>query len=155
MNVAFPHLLHFVTDCTSTISSIVIYFSTMLDQSMNWKDAEKLCSQWGGHFALKGVMSVDDAKRAVDIGCTGIMVSNHGGRQLDGSRSPFDQLSEIVDAVGDKLDKVNFGGDVKPVLKSLSRFPPVIVSTVKAITSNFAALARSKQESFKPLSLWK
>ena len=42
-------------------------------------------------------------KRAVDIGCTGIMVSNHGGRQLDGSRSPFDQLEEIVDAVGDKM----------------------------------------------------
>ena len=50
-------------------------------------------------FALKGVMSVEDATRAVDIGCTGIMVSNHGGRQLDGSRSPFDQLAEIVDAV--------------------------------------------------------
>ena len=46
----------------------------------------------------------------------------------------------------------NFGGEVKPVLKSLSRFPPVMVSTVRAITSKLAALARSKQESFKPLS---
>ena len=55
-------------------------------------------------------MSVEDAKRAVDIGCTGIMVSNHGGRQLDGSRSPFDQLAEIVDAVGDKLDVICEGG---------------------------------------------
>ena len=44
----------------------------------------------------KGVMSVEDAKRAVDIGCTGIMVSNHGGRQLDGSRSPFDQLPKSL-----------------------------------------------------------
>ena len=82
----------------------------MLDQSMNWKDAENLCSKWGGHFALKGIMSVEDAKKAVDIGCTGIMVSNHGGRQLDGSRSPFDQLAEIVDAVGDKLDVICEGG---------------------------------------------
>ena len=49
-------------------------------------------------------------KKAVDIGCTGIMVSNHGGRQLDGSRSPFDQLAEIVDAVGDKLDVICEGG---------------------------------------------
>ena len=57
----------------------------------------------GRTFALKGVMSVEDAKRAVDIGCTAIMVSNHGGRQLDGSRSPFDQLAAIVDAVGDKI----------------------------------------------------
>jgi len=81
-----------------------------LDQSMSWADAERLCSQWGGHFALKGVMSVEDAKRAVDIGCTGVVVSNHGGRQLDGSRSPFDQLAEIVDAVGDKLDVICEGG---------------------------------------------
>ena len=101
-----PHLQYFVKEGTSTNSSIGNYFSTMLDQSMNWKDAEKLCSQWGGHFALKGIMSVEDAKKAVDIGCTGIMVANHGGRQLDGSRSPFDQLAEIVDAVGDKLDVI-------------------------------------------------
>jgi L-lactate dehydrogenase (cytochrome) len=105
-----PHLQDFVKEGTSTNSSIGNYFSTMLDQSMNWKDAEQLCSKWGGHFALKGVMSVEDAKRAVDIGCTGIMVSNHGGRQLDGSRSPFDQLAEIVDAVGDKLDVICEGG---------------------------------------------
>ena len=105
-----PHLQDFVKEGTSTNSSIGNYFSTMLDQSMNWKDAENLCSKWGGHFALKGIMSVEDAKRAVDIGCTGIMVSNHGGRQLDGSRSPFDQLAEIVDAVGDKLDVICEGG---------------------------------------------
>ena len=80
----------------------------MLDQSMNWKDAENLCSKWGV-ICSKGIMSVEDAK-AVDIGCTGIMVSNHGGRQLDGSRSPFDQLAEIVDAVGDKLDVICEGG---------------------------------------------
>ncbi|MEM8699436.1 MAG: alpha-hydroxy acid oxidase, partial [Pseudomonadota bacterium] len=95
---------------------------TMLDQSMNWKDAEQLCAKWGGQFALKGIMSVEDAKRAVDIGCTGIMVSNHGGRQLDGSRSPFDQLAEIVDAVGDKIDVICEGGIQRGthVLKALS-----------------------------------
>ena len=105
-----PHLQDHVDEGTSTATSIGNYFSSMLDQSMNWKDAEKLCSQWGGHFALKGVMSVDDAKRAVDIGCTGIMVSNHGGRQLDGSRSPFDQIKAISDAVGDKLEIILDGG---------------------------------------------
>ncbi|MEM9710449.1 MAG: alpha-hydroxy acid oxidase, partial [Pseudomonadota bacterium] len=88
----------------------------------NWDDAEKLCKQWNGQFALKGIMSVADAKRAVDIGCTGIMVSNHGGRQLDGSRSPFDQLAEIVDAVGDKIDVICEGGIQRGthVLKALS-----------------------------------
>ena len=90
--------------------SVGEYFSTMLDQSMSWKDAEELRHAWGGQFCLKGVMSVADAKRAVEIGATGIMVSNHGGRQLDGSRSPFDQLSEIVDAVGDKIDVILDGG---------------------------------------------
>ena len=107
---------------TNVFTSIGSYFSTMLDQSMNWNDAEKLCSEWNGHFALKGIMSVEDAKRAVDIGCTGIMVSNHGGRQLDGSRSPFDQLAEIVDAVGDKIDVICEGGIQRGthILKALS-----------------------------------
>ncbi len=117
-----PHLQDHVKEGTSTATSIGNYFSSMLDQSMNWKDAEKLCADWGGHFALKGIMSVEDAKRAVDIGCTGIMVSNHGGRQLDGSRSPFDQLSEIVDAVGDKIDVICEGGIQRGthILKALS-----------------------------------
>ncbi len=117
-----PHLQDYVSEGTNAVTSIGSYFSSMLDQSMNWNDAEKLCSKWGGHFALKGVVSVEDAKRAVDIGCTGIMVSNHGGRQLDGSCSPFDQISEIVDAVGDKIDVICEGGIQRGthVLKALS-----------------------------------
>ena len=117
-----PHLQEYVDEGTNVFTSIGSYFSTMLDQSMNWNDAEKLCSEWNGHFALKGIMSVEDAKRAVDIGCTGIMVSNHGGRQLDGSRSPFDQLAEIVDAVGDKIDVICEGGIQRGthILKALS-----------------------------------
>src|SRR5690606_15644270 len=101
-----PHLSTHVQEGSSVSTSIGSYFARMLDQSMSWKDAEQIRAKWNGHFALKGVMSVADAKRAVDIGCTGIMVSNHGGRQLDGARAPFDQLAEIVDAVGDKLDVI-------------------------------------------------
>jgi len=117
-----PHLSGYVTEGTNLAVSVGEYFSTMLDQSMNWDDAEKLCSQWDGEFALKGIMSVEDAKRAVDIGCTGIMVSNHGGRQLDGSRAPFDQLAEICDTVGDKIDVICEGGIQRGthVLKALS-----------------------------------
>ena len=117
-----PHLSGHVSEGTNLAVSVGDYFSTMLDQSMNWKDAEKLCAQWNGQFALKGIMSVEDAKRAVDIGCTGIMVSNHGGRQLDGARAPFDQLAEIVDAVGDKIDVICEGGVQRGthVLKALS-----------------------------------
>ena len=98
------------------------YFTKMIDQSMNWKDAEEVNKHWGKAFVLKGIMSVEDAKRAVDIGASAIMVSNHGGRQLDGSRSPFDQLAEIVDAVGDKIDVICDGGITRGthILKALS-----------------------------------
>ena len=82
----------------------------MLDNSLDWKGVENINKKWGKHFAIKGIMSVDDAKKAVDVGATCVMVSNHGGRQLDGARSPFDQLAEIVDAVGDKLDVICEGG---------------------------------------------
>ncbi|TIN62986.1 MAG: alpha-hydroxy-acid oxidizing protein, partial [Mesorhizobium sp.] len=77
---------------------------------------------WSGPFCLKGVMSVEDARRAVDIGCSGIVLSNHGGRQLDGSRAAFDQLAEIVDAVGDRIDVIMDGGVQRGthVLKALS-----------------------------------
>ena len=102
--------------------SIGDYFTKMLDHSMTWTDVADMVKQWGGQFCLKGVMSVADARRAIDIGCTGIVVSNHGGRQLDGSRSSFDQLAEIVDAVGDRIDVLMDGGVQRGshVLKALS-----------------------------------
>ena len=102
--------------------SIGKYFTDMLDPCMNWDDVAKMVEFWDGQFCLKGVMSVEDAKKAVDVGCTGIVVSNHGGRQLDGSRSPFDQLSEIVDAVGDDIDVIMDSGIQRGthVLKALS-----------------------------------
>jgi L-lactate dehydrogenase (cytochrome) len=102
--------------------SVGEYFDTMLDQTMNWKTAEAIRADWGGTFCLKGIMSVTDAKRAVDIGASAIMVSNHGGRQLDGSRTPFDQIAEIVDAVGDKIEVICDGGITRGthVLKALS-----------------------------------
>ncbi|MBY0283547.1 MAG: alpha-hydroxy-acid oxidizing protein [Sphingomonas sp.] len=102
--------------------SVGDYFTKMLDQSLDWKTAEAIRADWGGEFCLKGIMSVADARRAVDIGATAIMVSNHGGRQLDGSRAPFDQLAEIVDAVGDRIDVICDGGITRGshVLKALS-----------------------------------
>jgi len=89
---------------------------------MTWDDVAQMVKLWDGQFCLKGIMSVEDAKRAVDIGCTGIILSNHGGRQLDGSRSPFDQLAEIVNAVGDKIDVIMDSGVQRGthVLKALS-----------------------------------
>ena len=102
--------------------SIGRYFTEMLDPSMTWDDVAEMVRHWNGEFCLKGVMSVDDAKRAADIGCTGIVLSNHGGRQLDGSRAAFDQLAEVVDAVGDRLDVMMDGGVQRGthVLKALA-----------------------------------
>ncbi|UWR38482.1 alpha-hydroxy acid oxidase [Sulfitobacter sp. W074] len=98
------------------------YFTDMLDPSMNWDDVERMVSEWGGPFCLKGVMSVEDAEKAAEIGCQGIVLSNHGGRQLDGSRTAFDQLDEIVQAVGDKIDVMVDGGFQRGthVLKALA-----------------------------------
>ncbi len=95
---------------TSITKSVIDYVNEQYDPNMNWDDAEYCIKKWEGPFALKGVMSVEDAKRAVDIGCTAIIISNHGGRQLDGSRTPFDQLKAISDAVGDKLEIILDGG---------------------------------------------
>jgi isopentenyl diphosphate isomerase/L-lactate dehydrogenase-like FMN-dependent dehydrogenase len=102
--------------------SIGRYFTDMLDPSMTWDDVAQLVRDWNGQFCLKGVMSVEDARRAAAIGCTGIVLSNHGGRQLDGSRAAFDQLAEVVDAVGDRLDVMMDGGVQRGthVLKALS-----------------------------------
>ena len=115
-------LTNWIPKRTKVSLSMQDYFTQMLDQSMDWKAAEEINKYWGKQFALKGIMSVEDAKRAVDIGATSIMISNHGGRQLDGSRSPFDQLAEIVDAVGDKIDVICEGGIHRGthVLKALS-----------------------------------
>jgi L-lactate dehydrogenase (cytochrome) len=119
---SLPQLEGHVDQGTDIAISVSNYFKTMLDQSMSWQDAEDICKKWDGEFCLKGIMSVEDAKKAVDIGATGIIVSNHGGRQLDGSRSSFDQLAEIVDAVGDKIDVIFDSGIQRGthVLKALS-----------------------------------
>ena len=117
-----PQLQDHIQEGTDVTVSVGDYFTNMLDQDMDWKTVEEINKKWGKHLCLKGIMSVEDAKKAVDVGASAIMVSNHGGRQLDGSRSPFDQLAEIVDAVGDKIDVICDGGIRRGthVLKALS-----------------------------------
>lgn len=111
-----------VREGTDIAISVADYFNRMMDQSMDWHAAEEIRKHWDGPFALKGIMSVADARRAIDIGATAVIVSNHGGRQLDGSRAPFDQLAEIVDQVGDEIEVICDGGIRRGthVLKALS-----------------------------------
>ena len=90
--------------------SVIDYINSQFDTNLCWEDAQKAVEAWGGPFAIKGVMSIEDAKRAVDIGASAIMISNHGGRQLDCSPAPFDLLSDIVDAVSGKIEIICDGG---------------------------------------------
>lgn len=117
-----PQLQNHVEEGTSVAVRVGEYFERMLDPSIDWRTAEDIRSKWDGAFCLKGVMSADDARRAVDVGADAIMVSNHGGRQLDGARAPLDQLCEIMDAVEGRLEVICDGGIRRGthVLKALS-----------------------------------
>jgi L-lactate dehydrogenase (cytochrome) len=105
-----PNISQAVAAGSKIKTSIVDYLDTQLKRTIDWDDAAAMIAEWGGPFAIKGVMSVDDAKRCVDVGASAIMISNHGGRQLDGSRSPFDQLPAILDAVGGDIEVIVDGG---------------------------------------------
>jgi L-lactate dehydrogenase (cytochrome) len=95
---------------------------TDLDPSVTWKDVREIADLWEGPFALKGVMSAEDARRAADVGVTAIIVSNHGGRQLDGAAAPIQVLPDIVRTVGDHVEVILDGGIRRGahVLKSLA-----------------------------------
>jgi L-lactate dehydrogenase (cytochrome) len=105
-----PNISRYIKAGSGVQSSIVDYLDTQMQRSIDWDDAAKMIDHWGGPFAIKGIMSVDDAKRSVEAGASAIMVSNHGGRQLDGARAPFDQLEAIVEAVGGQIEIIVDGG---------------------------------------------
>jgi L-lactate dehydrogenase (cytochrome) len=105
-----PNISAFTSAGSRVKTSIIDYINTQMKRTIDWDDAAQMVEEWGGPFAIKGVMSVDDARRCVDIGASAIMISNHGGRQLDGSRSPFDQLPAILDAVGGEIEVIVDGG---------------------------------------------
>jgi L-lactate dehydrogenase (cytochrome) len=86
------------------------YVNSQFDRTVTWEDAGWVARQWSGPFAVKGILSADDARRAVDIGATAIWVSNHGGRQLDAVPSTIECLSAIRAAVGDDIEIILDGG---------------------------------------------
>jgi L-lactate dehydrogenase (cytochrome) len=90
--------------------SLIEYANSQFDRSVTWADIRWLVEQWQGPFVIKGVLSVADAMRAAEAGATAIMVSNHGGRQLDGAVAPAAMISRIRDAVGSRLQVILDGG---------------------------------------------
>ena len=95
---------------SESLGGIIQYLNRQLDRSVSWKDAEWMIREWGGPFAIKGVMSAADARMAREVGASAVMLSNHGGRQLDFSPAPFDVLKEVLDEVGGRIEVIVDGG---------------------------------------------
>lgn len=89
---------------------LIDYVNSQFDRTITWDDAAWLAEQWDGPFVIKGLQSVADVKKARDIGATAVMVSNHGGRQLDGAPAPVDCISVLRDAIGADLELICDGG---------------------------------------------
>ena len=86
------------------------WVDAQFDPGVTWHDLGWLRENWQGNIVIKGVLDVDDARAAVDVGASGLIVSNHGGRQLDGAPSSISALPRIAEAVGDRLDILMDGG---------------------------------------------
>ena len=92
------------------VNSLARWTAEQFDASMNWKDVEWIASQWRGKLILKGILDVEDARTAAKTGAAALVVSNHGGRQLDGAPSSISALPAIADAVGSSIEVLFDGG---------------------------------------------
>jgi L-lactate dehydrogenase (cytochrome) len=106
----------------SDMTTLSHWTHSQFDPKLSWSDVAWIKEQWGGPLIIKGILDVEDAKAAVDTGADAIIVSNHGGRQLDGAHSSISMLPRIVDAVGDKIE-VHMDGGIRSgqdVLKAVA-----------------------------------
>lgn len=104
------NVVHRVDAIGSGTMGLVEYVNSQFDRTVTWDDAARMIEQWAGPFVIKGLQTPDDARRAVEIGASAIMISNHGGRQLDTSPAPVDCIGPIRDEVGDALELIVDGG---------------------------------------------
>jgi L-lactate dehydrogenase (cytochrome) len=104
------------------LSSLHSWTAEQFDPKLSWADVEWIKKQWGGKLIIKGILDVEDARMAAETGADAIIVSNHGGRQLDGAHSSIAMLPRIVDAVGDRIE-VHLDGGIRSgqdVLKAVA-----------------------------------
>jgi L-lactate dehydrogenase (cytochrome) len=106
----FANVSHRVDALAAGPMSLFDYIGGQFDRSLTWSDVEWLAREWGGPLAIKGLMTPEDAKRAIASGASGVMISNHGGRQLDGAPAPIDQVAAVREALGDGPDVICDGG---------------------------------------------
>jgi L-lactate dehydrogenase (cytochrome) len=90
--------------------SLLEYFNSQLDRSLTWKDVEWLAQQWDGPLVIKGVQTVADCRNSANSGATAVMLSNHGGRQLESAPAPVDCIADVADALHDRLEIICDGG---------------------------------------------
>ncbi|HEY1077549.1 MAG TPA: alpha-hydroxy acid oxidase [Fontimonas sp.] len=116
------NVVHRVDALSGGAMGVIEYVNSQFDRSVSWEDAAWLVREWNGPFVIKGLSSVGDARRAREIGATALMISNHGGRQLDASVAAIDCLPPIRDALGDALELIVDGGIRRgtQVLKALA-----------------------------------
>ncbi|MCP4766700.1 MAG: alpha-hydroxy-acid oxidizing protein [Gammaproteobacteria bacterium] len=108
---AFGNIVGHVKD-VGDLSSLTAWVGEQFDPRLAWEDIDWIRERWGGKLILKGILDAEDARMAVKTGADAIIVSNHGGRQLDGARSSISALPEIVDAVGNDIE-VHFDGGIR------------------------------------------
>ncbi|MEM1351073.1 MAG: alpha-hydroxy acid oxidase [Pseudomonadota bacterium] len=109
-------------DGISDMTSLSVWAAESFDPQLNWDEVKEIKKMWGGPLVLKGILDADDARKSLDVGADAIIVSNHGGRQLDGALSSIRALPAILDAVGDKIE-VHMDGGIRSgqdVLKALA-----------------------------------
>lgn len=106
----FANVSHRVDALAAGPMSLFDYIGGQFDRSLTWTDVEWLAREWGGPLAIKGLMTPEDAKRAIASGASGVMISNHGGRQLDGTPAPIDQIAAVRETLGDGPDVICDGG---------------------------------------------
>jgi L-lactate dehydrogenase (cytochrome) len=104
------NVVHKIAEGSVDISTVSAYINRQFDPSITWPDLEWLAGEWGGPLMIKGILSPEDAKRAKSVGARAVVVSNHGGRQLDGAAAALDALPRIADAVGSDLELILDGG---------------------------------------------
>jgi L-lactate dehydrogenase (cytochrome) len=104
------NVAHRVDAIGSGTIGLIDYVNKQFDRSISWRDAAWLAEQWGGPFAIKGLLRAEDARQAASIGASAVMLSNHGGRQLDSAAAPVSCVASVRDAVGDALEIIVDGG---------------------------------------------
>lgn len=109
-NFDLANVIHRVDALEGGGMALIDYVNSQFDRSVTWDDAAWLAEQWDGPFCIKGLQTAEDARRALDIGASAIMISNHGGRQLEATSAPIDCVRPMREEVGDQLELIVDGG---------------------------------------------